>query len=64
MREDHWISLKGGYQCHRKPIWFYARAIDYGGDFLNKVTYGEMYGAKERLAYDLYWFGEGLWQSV
>jgi hypothetical protein len=42
------------YQRHRKPIWFYAREIDYGGDFLDKATYGEMYGAKERHAYDLH----------
>jgi hypothetical protein len=29
-------------QRHQKPIWFYAREIDYGGDFLDKVTYREM----------------------
>jgi hypothetical protein len=28
--------------------------INYGGDFLDKATYGEMQEAKERLAYGLY----------
>jgi hypothetical protein len=35
-------SLKGSYQRHRKPIWFYAREIDYEDDFLDKATYGEI----------------------
>jgi hypothetical protein len=35
------------YQRHQKSIWF-------KGDFLDKSTYGEIYGAKERSAYGLY----------
>jgi hypothetical protein len=35
-------------------IWLYAREIDYGGDFLDKATYGEMYRAKEIPTYGLY----------
>jgi hypothetical protein len=34
--------------------------IDYEGDFLDKATYGEIYGAKERPTYDLYSPGEDL----
>jgi hypothetical protein len=34
--------IRESYQCHRKPIWFYAREIDYRGNFFNKTTYGEM----------------------
>jgi hypothetical protein len=36
------IMLKESYQRHQKPIWFYAREIDYGGDLLDKATYGEI----------------------
>jgi hypothetical protein len=25
-----------------EPIWFYTMEIDYGGNFLDKATYGEM----------------------
>jgi hypothetical protein len=49
MGEDHRTSLKGSYQHHQKSIWFYAREINYGGDFLDNATYGEMYGAKKDL---------------
>jgi hypothetical protein len=31
--------------CHvpnMRYFWFYAREIDYGGDFLDKATYGEI----------------------
>jgi hypothetical protein len=54
MEEYHWTSLEGSYQCHQTPYWFYAGEIDYGCYFLDKATYEEMYGAKERLAYGLY----------
>jgi hypothetical protein len=46
--------IEGSYQHHRKPIWIHAREIDYGGDFFDKATYGKMYGAKERHAYNFY----------
>jgi hypothetical protein len=35
-------------------MWIHAREINYGCDFLDKVTYGEMSGVKERPAYDFY----------
>jgi hypothetical protein len=41
------IILGKGAQPHRKPFWFYAREIDYGGSFLDKATYGEMEQKKE-----------------
>jgi hypothetical protein len=63
MGEDYWTLFKESYQRHRKPIWFYAREIDYGHDFLDEATCGEMYEAKERHAYGLYWLENGLWQS-
>jgi hypothetical protein len=42
MGENHWTSLKESYQRHQKSIWFYTRGIDYGGDFFDNATYGEM----------------------
>jgi hypothetical protein len=33
-------------QRHQKPNWFYARKIDYGCDFLDNATYGEIQGTK------------------
>jgi hypothetical protein len=45
---------KESYQRHQKSIWNHARDIDYGGDFLDKATYEEMKGAKERPTYNFY----------
>jgi hypothetical protein len=47
MREHHWTSLKGSYQRHQKPIWFYICEIDYGGNFLDKAIYREIQGKKD-----------------
>jgi hypothetical protein len=37
-----------------KLIWFYAREIDYGDDFLDKTAYGKKQGAKEGSTYGLH----------
>jgi hypothetical protein len=36
----------GSDQRYQKPNWFYAWEIDYGDDFLNNATYGEIHGTK------------------
>jgi hypothetical protein len=49
MREDHWTSFKESGEHHQKLIWFYVREINYGDDFLDKATYGEMQEQKKDL---------------
>jgi hypothetical protein len=43
-----WERIKGEWPRHQKPILFYAREIDRGGDFLDKATYGEIQGTKDK----------------
>jgi hypothetical protein len=64
MGENLWTSHKGSDQCHQKPIWFYAREIDYWGNFLDKATYEEIQGTKERHSSGLHWPGKGQWQNA
>jgi hypothetical protein len=46
--------LTGVIYITKKSIWIHTKEIDYGDDFLDKTTYGEMQRVNERHVYDFY----------
>lgn len=60
MGKSDWTETKKRDSSHLESIWFYVGKIDHGSDISTMTCDGAVSDGPKRLAFSIYWLGEGV----